>query len=115
MPTSDAPSVALREYVEQQIEHERQLRVASFVARDESLRLQAVEYSRRLDELNGHLKQTADDRARYFTKEAHEQFANEYRHFRDEVKSFQTTVATWGAAGIFALGLLQAFLHFYLK
>jgi hypothetical protein len=115
MPNSDALSVALREYIEQQIEHERQLRVAAFLARDENLRLQAQEYHRRLGELNGHLQQTSEDRAKFFTKESHEAFAVEFRRFRDEVKTFQTMVATWGAAAIFGLALLQAFMHFYLK
>ncbi len=111
MSTPDTPpagmTVQLREYIEAQIAHERDLRVASFAARDEGLRLQAAEYSRRLEDLNHHLKRTLDDRAAYFTKEAHEQFAQEYRRFRDETRTHETTVRTWGTMAVILLGALQ--------
>jgi hypothetical protein len=100
-------SVALREYIEQQVEHERDLRVAAFLARDEGLRLQAKEYERRLSDLNDHLKRTTEDRATFYTKESHEAFAVEYRRFRDETRQHETTVRTWGTMAVIVLGALQ--------
>ena len=100
-------SVPVREYIEKCVNHERDLRVASFLARDEGLRLQAKEYERRLDELNGHRLLASADRNAFFTKEAHEHFAVEYRRFRDETRQHETTVRTWGTMAVLLLGALQ--------
>ncbi len=108
----DGLTVDLREYIERCINHERELRIESFLARDENLRRQAIEYSRRLDELNGHLKRTTDDRGIFFTKEAHEAFAQEFRRFRDETREHETTVRTWGSAGLIGVALLQFAIQF---
>jgi hypothetical protein len=89
------------------IEHERELRTMAFTVRDEALISQAKEYERRLEENNDQLRQNAKDRGNFFTKEAHEQFAIEYRRFRDETRQHETTVRTWGTVGVITLGLLQ--------
>jgi hypothetical protein len=106
---------AIRREIATAVDHERELRESETEMRDQARSDQAKIYEARLMDLNHNLRITLEDRKTYFTKESHEAFAVEFRRFRDEVKTFQTMVATWGAAGIFALGLLQAFLHFYLK
>lgn len=101
--------------IEMAVTHERELRETAFKVRDDALVNQAREYERRLDHLNGNLRSMLEDRKQFFTRDQHDAFFHEYARFRDETRQHQTTVATWGAAGIFVLGLLQFFVHFFLK
>ena len=101
--------------IEIAVAHERELRETAFQTRDDALVTQAREYERRLDHLNGNLRSMLEDRKTFFTRDQHDAFFAEYARFRDETRQHQTTVATWGAAAIFALGVLQFLVHFYLK
>ena len=106
---------AIERDIAKAVAHERELRETAFEVRDAALVTQAREYERRLDHLNGNLRAMLEDRKMFFTRDQHDAFFIEYARFRDETRQHQTTVATWGAAAVFALGVLQAVLHFLVK
>lgn len=105
----------LRKDIEVAVTHERELREESTSIRDKALVAQAREYERRLDHLNNNLRVILDERKIFFTREQHDVFFAEYARFRDDTRTHQTTVATWGAAAVFALGILQFGLHLFLR
>ena len=50
-----------------------------------ALEKQAVEYERRLTDLNHNLRMMLDERKQFFTRDGHDVFVTEYRIFRDKV------------------------------
>jgi len=106
---------AISKQIEVAVGHEREMREADIRVRDEALVAQAREYERRLTDLNHNLRMMLDDRKTFLTREMFDTFIGDYGRFRDETRQHQTTVATWGAAGLVALGILQFALHILLK
>jgi hypothetical protein len=105
----------IREEIAILIAHERELRMAEIKVRDEALVSAAREYERRLTDLNHNLRTMLEDRKTFFSRDQHDAFFIEYARFRDETMKHQTVVATWGAAAVFALGIMQLAVHFFLK
>jgi hypothetical protein len=105
----------LKEFLIARIDHEKELSEAANATRDDTLKAQAIEYSRRLDELNhNHAAMTGKDKT-YFTKEQHDGFLMEYQLFRDATNNSLTKIQTWGAAGLVLLGVMEFLFKTFLK
>jgi len=100
--------------LEREIAHEREVREREFTARDKELVLQNSRDAVHFESLNNNLSRVLAERGIYFTSKEHEAFAEQFRHFRDETRQHQTTVVTWGAAALVALGLIEFGLRFLL-
>jgi hypothetical protein len=106
--------VALRELLDQRIAHERELTLHGFTTRDVALRRQADEYEYRLKILNGHMEHTVRDRKELYSVDKHDDYARSMDHRLEAIwkelsahgKSL-TIIATWGAAGLLLLGIIE--------
>lgn len=70
--------ISLREYLEHLIAKEIERIAEVFAMQDEARKLQAAEYSRRLDELNHAHERSVADRALFLSHDSFEQFRREY-------------------------------------
>lgn len=71
---SDRLSVSLREYLELEIAHLREVLTGQLEHEATALRLQAKEYERRLEDLNGERSRSLEDRAGYVQMDAYTTF-----------------------------------------
>jgi len=106
--------------------HERELRDDQFETRDVALKTQAVEYERRLGELNHNLRMMLDERKAFFTRDAHDAYVTQHQQtvdlFRTQMNDVQkdigilnTRLVTWTAAIGAGFAILNIVLHFWAK
>jgi hypothetical protein len=106
-----------RALLEQKLAHERELTDAKFAHRDEALRLQAIEYSRRLEDLNHAHARALEAQAHTVSSELYEShredIAARFKLLSDQMAAQDSRIvaigaklATWGAAGMAAIALV---------
>ena len=92
----------LREKLEQKYDrellHEKELRKQTEQMNELALGLQAEEYKRRFAEGNDHHKKALEDKAQYLQKTLYQSSQEEYQRFQLTVTAFQSTIKGEAAA-----------------
>ena len=87
-----AEGVTLREYLEEQLRHERELRETIESKLGESLRLQATETLRRLDELNHAHSVAAENWRTSLPRELFDQYKDEQVKWKEGVNALTNKI-----------------------
>lgn len=107
-----------REFVIQQVEREKELRELSEQKTDLALKKQALEYERRLDDLNHAHARSLEDRAAYVQREIYEQTQKDFQNWKVQVTADSTQLAerlrSEQAATASALATSQRFVNWML-
>jgi hypothetical protein len=112
---TDREVVTLREYVDQRLTYERKMVEDAQRVTKDALDKQALDYERRLDSLNHNLRLILDERKAFYTRDQHDIFADGLATWQASVNQQLTTIATWGAAGMFVLLLIEFAIRLFWK
>lgn len=128
----DGQSIPLREHIEALFSAQERLfsadlkalenkMMASFAATDKALEVQAIEYERRLSDLNHEQARLAADRERFLSKEVYDGFYKDFGTWRDAANSFMSAnggrdkgVNLAWTVGLALLGAIGAIVGLYL-
>lgn len=122
--SADGLTIAIEDYIQDQVGHVRELWERALAARDHATSLQAAEYARRLDDLNHNLRMMLDDRKQFYNRDQHDEYAKEIRRVLDDIDSKIHTIGnrvtaaesrstTWVTAIGVTFALLNIVLHFW--
>ena len=87
MSLEESDRVSLRAYVDHRIDALDRLLRQQLIDMEQARTIQAREYERRLDALNGEQARLAADRERFVSRELYEQAFHEWRLWRDAVNA----------------------------
>ena len=108
-PHSDA--VTLRDYFAAALQHERELREQAEKRSSEALHLQAGEYNRRLEILNGEAERLHRMQLSYVSRETYETRIEQTAQWQANVDRQLTRIQTIGTLAMIGLGLLPFILR----
>ena len=98
---------AILAQMEAAVAHERELREAATSERDRALQQQALEYERRLTDLNHNLRQLIARDQTYLSKDRFDEYTRLTAILIGTHTNQITTIYTWGAAGLLFLAILE--------
>ena len=74
--------------IEERLKSLREIMDAHFESLEKALGLQAKEYERRLNELNGEQSRLREERGRFLPRELYDSFSSDTNKWRDNVNTF---------------------------